>query len=82
MKEYKNIITLKELSTDKATAIIFCDEDAEVIEEEIRRIKQEYYEYEIDRDYVFSELEYIFNELCNKYDIDYYITDYLDEIYY
>lgn len=82
MKDCKNIIVLKDRATQKNEAVIFCNEEGDTIEDEIQRIKQEYYDKGIDRDYMFTELEYIFLELCNKYEIDYYILDYCDEICY
>ena len=82
MKDYKNIIVLKDSETQKNEAVIFCNEECDTIEDEIQRIKQEYYDKGIDRDYMFTELEYIFLELCNKYEIDYYILDDCDEICY
>lgn len=82
MKDYKNILMLKDSETQKNEAVIFCNEEGDIIEDEIQRIKQEYYDKGIDTDYMFAEMEYIFLELCNKYEIDYYILDYCDEICY
>ena len=82
MKDYKNILFLKDRATLKIEAVIFCNEEGDIIEDEIQRIKQEYYDKGIDSDYMFTELEYIFFELCNKYDIDYYMANCHDEICY
>lgn len=82
MKDYKNILVLKDRATLKNEAVIFCNEECDSIEDEIQRIKQEYYDNGIDTDYMFTEMEYIFLELCDKYEIDYYILDDCDEICY
>jgi hypothetical protein len=85
MRNYKNIILLRDINDDRIDSIILTNEDEETIQQAIYSAKNEFYELEEQNNIpmgINCEFEYIYCYLCDKYDIEFIETWQGKEVYY
>ena len=84
MKDYKNIILLKDYNDEKVDAILFTNESEETIQQAIYKAKNEFYDLEEDElpFGINCEYDYIYQYLCDRFDIEFFETWHRQEVYY